>query len=72
MDHTNDAVRAGRCALDRAVPALLDIEAGLRDILLPTRYAALPTNLAALLDPETALTTLIHPSPPPPRPASSV
>ncbi|SCL23691.1 hypothetical protein GA0074692_1629 [Micromonospora pallida] len=46
------------------VAALVDVEAGLHDILLPTRYDELAGDLADLVDPEAGLAALVGTDPP--------
>ncbi|MFI6824996.1 hypothetical protein ACIBJE_29220 [Micromonospora sp. NPDC050187] len=61
MDRTVsvDAVHTSLGTMGRDVAAVLDVEAGLRDILLPVRYAALAGDLAGLVDTEAGLAALI-------------
>ncbi|SCL26648.1 hypothetical protein [Micromonospora inyonensis] len=56
---TPDTFPIGLCTIGAEVAALLDVEAGLRDILLPIRYDALAGALADLVDTRAGLAGLV-------------
>lgn len=54
-----DAATREEISTERETAELLDVEAGLRDVLLPTRYDGLAHALTDLLDPESGLAALV-------------
>ncbi|BCL17869.1 hypothetical protein [Micromonospora sagamiensis] len=56
---TPDTFPIGLRAIEQDVAALLDVEAGLRDILLPIRYDDLAGALADLVDIRAGLADLV-------------
>jgi hypothetical protein len=55
----HEAVHTELHTTELNVVAMLDVEAGLRDILLPTRYDHLADDLVSLIDPEAGLAALV-------------